>query len=82
MDLLCEILRCNGVNDKAKKAFMLNYDTTKENYGQLVKRLSDKGILIDKEQRNGKNLHPTFFKVLELYINNDNQHHMILKWKV
>lgn len=82
MDLLCEILRCNGVNDKAKKAFIMNYETTKENYGQLIKRLSDKGILIDKEQRNGKNLHPTFYQVLELYINNEKEHHLILKWKM
>lgn len=81
LDLLCEILYAGGVNDKAKTSFLINYKTTKENYGQLVKRLSDKGILIDLDKRNGKKLHPTFHQVLDLYINNKEEHHLFIKWK-
>lgn len=81
LDLLCELLRCGGVNDKAKLSFLINYKTSKENYGQLVKRLSDKGILIDAERRNGKKLHPTFLQVLDLYINNDKEHHLLVRWR-
>ena len=81
LDLLCELLRCGGVNDKAKTSFMVNYKTTKENYGQLIKRLADKKILVEHERRNGKKLHPLFLQVLELYINNDKEHHLIIKWQ-
>jgi len=81
LDLLCELLRCGGVNDKAKKGFLVNYKTTKENYGQLVKRLSDKGILINNEMRNGKKLHQTFIEVMELYTNNPTENHMLIRWK-
>lgn len=81
LDLLCEILRCGGVNDKAKTSFLINYKTTKENYGQLVKRLADKGILINNDQRNGKKLHNTFLELLTLYINNPEENHLVVKWK-
>lgn len=81
LDLLCELLRCGGVNDKAKTSFMVNYKTTKENYGQLIKRLADKKILVEQDRRNGKKLHPLFLQVLELYINNDKEHHLIIKWQ-
>ena len=66
LDLLCEVIYHKGVNEEAKKAFRLNYKTSAANYGQVVKRLSDKGILIDKEttqgyrQRTGKIMHPDF----------------------
>lgn len=81
LDLLCEILRCQGVNDKAKQSFLINYKTTKENYGQLIKRLSDKEILLNNEKRNGKQLHPTFLKFLDLYINDRKCPIMFLQWK-
>ena len=60
LDILCEFLYHGGVNEKAKKSFTMNYKTSKANYGQLVKRLSDKGILTDKPTRTGKDLHPEF----------------------
>lgn len=81
LDLLCELLRCGGVNDKAKTSFLINYKTTKENYGQLIKRLADKGILVDHDKRNGKKLHDTFLQVLDLYINNEKEHHLFVKWQ-
>jgi len=81
LDLLCELLRGGGVNDKAKLSFLINYKTTKENYGQLIKRLSDKGILIENDRRNGKKLHPTFLNVLDLYINNDKQNLLLIRWQ-
>lgn len=82
LDLLCEILRCGGVNDKAKKSFMINYKTTKENYGQLIKRLSDKGILVNLDTRNGKKLHENLVKLLEFYLENPKPSYLFLEWKV
>ena len=82
LDLLCELLRCGGVNEQAKKSFLVNYKTTKENYGQLVKRLADKGILYNNEKRNGKNLHKRFNSILDLYINNPVANHFVIKYEV
>lgn len=81
LDLLCEILRCGGVNDKAKKSFMINYRTTKENYGQLVKRLGDKGILVSLDTRNGKKLHSDFENLLKIYLNSKSDVPLILLWQ-
>jgi len=81
LDLLCEVIRCGGVNENAKKSFKINYKTTSENYGQLVKRLSDKGILVERERRNGRELHTIFFNLIELYINGEKERPLILKWK-
>ena len=86
LDLLCEILACGEVGDKAKKNFLMNHSTTKENYSQIVKRLSDKGILKDKEGRNGKRLHESLKNLSEMYINNKNNNgksnYMFLEWRV
>lgn len=82
LDLLCELLRCGGVNEKAKKSFLINYKTTKENYGQLIKRLSDKGILINNEMRNGKQLNDVLKKFIDLYINISSQNYMAIKWEI
>lgn len=82
LDLLCELIRCGGVNDKAKKSFMLNYKTTKENYGQLIKRLADKGILINNEMRNGKKLQDSFLHFIEFYLNNPEEHILLVSWKI
>lgn len=85
LDLLCEILECGEVCDKAKKNFILNYDTTKENYSQIMNRLSHKGILIDRESRNGKKLHESLKQLSDMYINsNDNgkSKYMFLEWRV
>ncbi len=82
LDLLCEILACGGVNEKAKTRFKINYKTTNENYGQLVKRLSDKGILVEKDRRNGKELHGIFFNYLDLYVNKKTPNLLAIKWLI
>lgn len=85
LDLLCEIIYCGEVGEKAKKNFIMNYSTTKDNYAQIVKRLADKGILKDKETRSGKKLHEEFKNLSEMYINsqpNGNRKVMLLEWKV
>jgi hypothetical protein len=71
IDVLCEILYHGGVNDKAKKSFTMNYKTSKENYGQVIKRLSDKGILIDKPFRSGKDIHPEFNLLKKYFLDMD-----------
>lgn len=80
LDMLCELLRCGGVGEKAKKSFMINYKTTKENYGQLIKRLGDKGILVNLDTRNGKKLHPDFENLMKLYLTSEMDVPMILLW--
>jgi hypothetical protein len=84
LDLLCEILACGELNEKAKKNFLLNNNTTKENYSQIVLRLASKGILQDKERRNGKVLHESLKQLSEMYINNSttNKKIMFLEWTV
>jgi len=68
LDLLCEIMYNGGVNERAKKSFMLTYKTSSANYGQIVKRLSDKKILFDKPNRSGKILHNDFEELRKYYI--------------
>ncbi len=80
LDLLCEILAVGEVNNTAKKNFILNCETTKENYYQVVKRLADKGILKDKLNRNGKELHESLIQLSEIYINGQAKF-MILEWR-
>lgn len=82
LDLLCEIIRCEGVNEKSKKSFMINYKTSAANFGQLVKRLSDKGILIDKAKRNGKDLAEDFVNFTELYLKNNKSNYIPLVWEI
>lgn len=84
LDLLCEILACGEVGDKAKKNFIMNYETTKENYSQIVMRLAEKGILINKEGRNGKKIHDSFKKLSEMYINAEPgaRKFLFLEWAV
>lgn len=82
LDLLCELIRCGGVNDKAKRSFIVNYQTSKENYGQLVKRLADKKILESKDGRNGKVLSPLLITMLDLYINNTEANYLGIQWKI
>ena len=85
LDLLCEVIACGEVGDKAKKNFIMNYNTSKENYGQIVKRLADKKILINKNGRNGKLLHDSFTMLVEDYIEKEKTNKpnvMLLEWKV
>lgn len=85
LDLLCEIIYCGEVGEKAKKNFIMNYNTTKDNYAQIIKRLADKGILKDKETRSGKKIHDEFKKLSEMYVNSKsdgNRKIMFLEWKV
>lgn len=85
LDLLCEIIACGEVGEQAKKNFILNHETTKENYSQIIKRLSDKGILKDRDRRNGKRLHESLEKLSEMYINaekNGKSKYMMLEWRV
>lgn len=82
LDLLCELLRCGGVNDKSKKSFMISYKTSSANYGQLVKRLSDKGILVDLPHRNGKRLADIFEHFAEKYLESKNEEFIPIAWKV
>ena len=84
LDLLCEIINVGEVSERSKKNFIVNFETTKENYSQIVKRLSDKGILINKDRRNGKELHPDIVQLSESYINNQTpgKKIMLLEWRM
>lgn len=79
IDLLCEFIYNGGVNEKAKKSFMLSYKTSAANYGQIVKRLSDKNILYDKPKRMGKILHKHFEELKRCYIDNEQPNILAIK---
>lgn len=79
LDLLCEFIYCGGVTAKAKKSFMLQYNTSSENYSQLVKRLFDKKILYNKDHRSGKVLHSDFKKLAEYYVETDEKNILVVK---
>ena len=74
LDLMCEIIYHKGVNENSKKSFMLNYKTSSANYGQVIKRLSDKGILVNKQTtdgyvtRTGKLLHKDFEALMKHFV--------------
>ncbi len=71
LDVLCEFVLFD-YGKEAKNSFMLNHNTTEANFNQIVKRLTDKGILIPKPYKNGKLMHPDFKKLKELYIDDSN----------
>lgn len=72
LDVLCEFVLFD-YGKEAKNSFMLNYKTTEANFNQIVKRLTDKGILLPKPYKNGKLLHPDFKTLKELYVDNKNE---------
>jgi len=78
LDALCEFLYHGGVCDKAKKSFMMNHKISSANYGQIVKRLADKGILTSKQFRSGKELH-TEFQLLKDYFLDQEQAIFVIK---
>jgi hypothetical protein len=79
LDLLCQFIYNGGVNDKARKSFMLTYKTSAANYGQIVKRLSDKNILFDKPSRTGKIMHKDFEELKKYYIDNTEPNILAIK---
>ncbi len=66
LDLLCEIINVGELSIEAKKAFEISYKTNKNNTAQYLKRLSEKGILVEKRYKTGKELHPLFKEILSI----------------
>lgn len=66
LDLLCEIINIGEVCAQAKNNFIINYKTTKENTAQILSRLTNKGILVKKQFRTGKDLHPYFLEIKDI----------------
>jgi hypothetical protein len=76
LDVLCEFVMF-GYTREAKNSFVLNYNTTEANFNQIVKRLTEKGILIPRPYRDkGKLLHPDFEKLKSIYV--DNKHEYLI----
>jgi hypothetical protein len=71
LDVLCEFVMFD-YSKEAKNSFILNYNTTEANFNQIIKRLTDKGILLPKPYKSGKTLHPDFKKLKELYVDQKN----------
>lgn len=80
LDVLCEIINIGEVNYKVKNSFMINYKTTKENYAQILNRLTKKGILIPKENRTGKELHRHFLDIKGI-IDGFKERFLVLEYK-
>lgn len=66
LDLLCEIIAVGRVCKEAKDSFMINYQTSKENTAQILNRLTNKKIIIPREYRTGKDIHPYFHDIKDI----------------
>lgn len=64
IDLLCEIINTGELTKEAKRSFMLNYNTSVQVTENLITRLSQKGILVNKinvyKYRSGRVLNKQF----------------------
>lgn len=79
LDVLCEIIHAGEVGYSSKITFILNYKSTKENYSQLLDRLSKKGILIKKPNRSGKEVH-SYFKDVKDIVENKKDKFIIIEY--
>jgi hypothetical protein len=66
VDLLCQIISVGEVSKEAKDSFMISHKTSKENTAQILTRLTNKGILVPKKYKTGKELHPFFTNVMDI----------------
>jgi len=80
LDVLFECVMF-GYGEEAKKAFMLNHKVTKENFSVISDRLAKKGVLVNKKNRQGKDLHEDFIKLRELYIDGKSQYLIVTNAK-
>lgn len=81
LDVLCEIINIGEVNYEVKDSFIINYKTTKENYAQILNRLSKKGILVSKKNRTGRDLHPYFEDIMDI-INGKKDKFILIEYDV
>lgn len=72
LDVLYECVMF-GYSKEAVNSFMLNHKTTKENFSVIADRLTTKGILLRKKHKQGKDLHPDFVKLKELYFDGNSK---------
>lgn len=73
LDVLYECVMF-GYGEEARNSFMLNHKVTKENFSVISDRLSKKGVLVNKENRQGKELHKEFLTLKELYLDGNSQY--------
>lgn len=71
LDLLCEIVYVGDVSNEAKKSFMVNNKgVSRSGVENLMSRLTEKGILVNKENiykyRNGRKLHSIFDTLMSI----------------
>lgn len=79
LDLLCEFIYNGGVNKIAKNSFMLTYKLTAANYGQVVKRLSDKKILFGNPKKMEQIMHSDFEELKKYYIDDESPNILAIK---
>jgi hypothetical protein len=83
VELLCEILNVGELTKEAKKSFMLNYNTSVQVTENLIFRLTQKGILVQKDNlykyRTGKQLH-SIFDTLKSILNGEADSKIILNF--
>lgn len=83
IELLCEIINTGELTKEAKKNFMLNYNTSPQVTENLISRLTQKGVLVQKDNlykyRVGKKLHD-IFDTLKSVLNGEANKKIILNF--
>ena len=82
LDVLCAIVFVGKVDYDAKNMFMLNHQASEDVYNQNLDRLKKKGILLKKEFRTGKELHPHFMNHKNLIESDEKEKLLVLKFAI
>lgn len=70
-----------GCNKEADKVIQLNYGISENNVRQIGSRLQSKGLLVPKQYKQGREMHPDLEKMKDMFLNKDKRLLLIQVWK-
>lgn len=70
-----------GCNKEADKVIQLNYGISENNVRQIGSRLQSKGLLVPKQYKQGREMHPDLEKMKEMFLNKDKRFLLLQVWK-
>lgn len=82
LDAMSSIIMAGEVGSNSKILYITDYKTTKEGYNQQLDRLYKKGILVKKDHRTGKKLHPLFDNILKTLKGDFSERSMVITYDV